>query len=118
MKTNKILSILIISISLICIATNVFAAIGINTIVSNKNLGDADTKMSTIGSVILTGITNVGMILSVVIIAVLGVKYMMGSAEERADYKKSMVPYLVGSVLVFGASTIAKLAMSIGKSML
>jgi hypothetical protein len=32
---------------------------------------------------------------------------MMGSAEEKADYKKSMIPYLVGAVLVFAASTIA-----------
>ena len=32
---------------------------------------------------------------------------MMGSAEEKAEYKKTMIPYLVGAILVFAASTIA-----------
>ena len=44
-----------------------------------------------------------------VVIAVLGVKYMMGSLEEKAEYKKSMIPLIVGIVVVMSASTIAKL---------
>ena len=34
---------------------------------------------------------------------ILGIKYMLGSVEEKASYKKSMMPYLIGSVLIFGA---------------
>ena len=32
---------------------------------------------------------------------------MMGSASEKAEYKKTMIPYLVGAILIFAASTIA-----------
>ena len=32
---------------------------------------------------------------------------MMGSAEEKAEYKKSMLPYLIGALILFAASTIA-----------
>ena len=32
---------------------------------------------------------------------------MMGSAEEKAEYKKTLVPYVIGAGLVFAASTIA-----------
>ena len=32
---------------------------------------------------------------------------MMGSAEEKAEYKKVLIPYLLGAVLVFGASVFA-----------
>ena len=32
---------------------------------------------------------------------------MIGSAEEKADYKKTMMPYIIGAVLRFGATTIA-----------
>ena len=48
-----------------------------------------------------------GQIVSVVrTVGVLGIKYMVGSAEEKADYKKSMIPYLVGAVLIFAASAV------------
>ena len=32
---------------------------------------------------------------------------MMGSAEEKAEYKKTLLPYVIGAALVFAASTIA-----------
>ncbi|MCI8621854.1 MAG: hypothetical protein HFJ50_09445 [Clostridia bacterium] len=34
---------------------------------------------------------------------ILGIKYMMGSLEQRATYKKSMLPLLIGAVLLFSA---------------
>ena len=50
----------------------------------------------------------VGVILSVVMLTVIGIKYLMGSAEEKADYKKSLMPYVVGAALVFTASIFAQ----------
>ena len=50
-------------------------------------------KVNTIVSVIET----VGVISSVIILIVIGIKYMLGSVEERADYKKTMIPYLIGA---------------------
>ena len=32
---------------------------------------------------------------------------MMGSLEEKAEYKKSMIPLIVGIIVVMGATTIA-----------
>ena len=40
---------------------------------------------------------------------------MIGSADERAEYKKSMMPYLIGALLVFGASGIAKAIVQIAQ---
>ena len=34
---------------------------------------------------------------------------MVGSAEERAQYKKTFLPYLVGAVLIFGAANLAQI---------
>lgn len=51
-------------------------------------------------------IVTVGVVISVVTLAILGIKYMIGSVEERAEYKKSMLPYLIGSILLFAASTV------------
>ena len=53
-------------------------------------------------SIIVTAIRTIGATISVVVLLVLGIKYMMGSVEERADYKKSMIPYVVGTFIFFG----------------
>ena len=34
----------------------------------------------------------------------IGIKYMLGSAEERAEYKKTMLPYFVGAILIFATT--------------
>lgn len=46
---------------------------------------------------------------------IIGIKYITGSIEEKANYKKSMVPYVIGCILLFGASTIAPYIMEIFK---
>ena len=33
---------------------------------------------------------------------------MMGSAEEKAEYKKSMMPYVIGAALIFASSALAQ----------
>ena len=67
-------------------------------------------------SIVLTVITNIGMVLAVLMSAILGIKYMLGSVEEKADYKKDMIPYLVGSFLLFGICTIVKVLQQFGES--
>lgn len=58
---------------------------------------------------VLGAITTVGVIVSVVIILILGIKYMVGSVDEKAEYKKSMIPYLIGAALLFSASTVVSI---------
>ena len=41
---------------------------------------------------------------------------MIGSASEKAEYKKTMIPYLVGAVLVFGAGAIAKVVVGVAST--
>lgn len=74
------------------------------------------TKFTTKAGKILSVITNIGILLSVIIPAVLGIKYMIGSVDEKAEYKKDMVPYLVGAFLLFGISTVVKILQAIGNS--
>ena len=63
--------------------------------------------VQTFGQNIMGVIQVLGVVIAVVVLMVLGIKYMMGSAEEKAEYKKTMIPYLVGAILIFAASTIA-----------
>jgi len=67
------------------------------------------SELQSAGNKIIGIIQVVGMLTAVIILMVLGIKYMMGSAEEKASYKKTMMPYLVGAVLLFAASGLAEI---------
>lgn len=64
-------------------------------------------EITSLGQNIVGVLQTVGIVLSVIVLIVLGIKYMMGSAEEKAEYKKSMIPYIVGAALIFAASIFA-----------
>lgn len=59
-----------------------------------------------IGNVILGLIRTTGTFIAVGGLMILGIKYMVGSIEERANYKKTMMPFVVGAVLLFAAVNI------------
>ena len=84
---------------------------------SNANAQNADELMK-IGNSIIGFLQIIGTILSVLVLIVLGIKYMIGSAEERAQYKKSMMPYLVGAVMVFAITNILGIIVNISKNLL
>lgn len=119
-KTIKIISALLIAILLVatigqvCLATD-YA--GIINDIDKKGEGQADNigGLKDVAGNIIKLIRNVAAIAAVVIISILGIKYMIGSTEERADYKKSFIPLIVGIVIVLAAASIASLVFSMGK---
>ena len=62
---------------------------------------------------IVSGLTFVGMILSVIMVMILGIKYMVGSIEQKAEYKKTMFPMLIGMILIFSTSAIVSIIFNI-----
>lgn len=119
-KTMKILSIVLMAVMLVAsISTISMATSGINakdiagSLTGTKS--DAQGQVTDIGNQIIGILTTVGVVVAVVVLLILGIKYMMGSASEKAEYKKTMIPYLVGAILIFGASAITKVVVSIGQ---
>ncbi|MCI9110720.1 MAG: hypothetical protein HFH47_02775, partial [Bacilli bacterium] len=41
------------------------------------------------------------------------IKYMVGSVEEKASYKKSMMPYVLGAVMVFAITNLLGIIVNI-----
>lgn len=72
-----------------------------------KGTDPTSTDIQDLGNKVIGILQTVGIVLSVVILIILGIKYMMGSAEEKAEYKKTMIPYLMGAAFIFLAPTIA-----------
>ena len=76
---------------------------------------NAQNDVTKIGNQLIGIITTVGVVVAVIILLVLGIKYMMGSASEKSEYKKTMIPYLVGAILIFGASAITKVVVGLAQ---
>lgn len=115
-KTVKIITILLLAIMMINFLTNIVMAADEallqpgNLTASAVNTGDLQ---STAGRV-MGFIRNIAVIASVIILMVLGVKFMLGSVEEKAEYKKSFMPLIIGIIVVLSAVQIATMIFNIG----
>lgn len=106
-KANKIIVVALIILVIVALGVASFATeLKPQDFTDGKVSPDAQAGIKSLGGQIVAVVRTVGVLVAVVILLVLGIKYMVGSAEEKADYKKSMIPYLVGAVLIFAASTI------------
>lgn len=59
---------------------------------------------------------EVGVAIAVIIGLIIGIKFMLGSVEEKAEIKKLLWPYAIGCFVVFGAFGIWKIALEIMQS--
>ena len=57
----------------------------------------------------------VGICIAVIVGAILGIQFMAGSVEQKAKVKDSLIPFVVGCVIIFGAFGIWKLIITILK---
>ncbi len=55
---------------------------------------------------VLGMLQNIGIVVSVISIMILGIKYMIGSVDEKAEYKKTMFPIVIGIILITSIITI------------
>ena len=114
-KTVKIVATLLLAVMLCMMGTQVFALTDTSESVEQGGLIDpgkltgtqtAGTDITGVGNKIIGIIQAVGSVIAVIVLLILGIKYMMGSAEEKAEYKKTMLPYLIGAVILLLASNI------------
>lgn len=116
-KTMKIITILLLISTIVMVTMPVFAD-GPKTLIDDINTKgqvDSDNSGALVAAAgkVVSLIRTFAVIAGVVIIVFLGVKFMMGSVEEKAEYKKSFIPLIVGIVVVMAASQIATMLFGI-----
>lgn len=106
MKKTIFMFVCILIMSLFIGVINVYAT-DVNGIIESMN---GTSKIATDGNGIRTTLNNIiGLIqiagtgISVVMVTMLGIKYILASPSEKADVKKQVAPMLIGCVLLFGA---------------
>ena len=113
-KVIKILSLLII---LILISANFAFAedptdltkfVNVTTSVAN----DAGSMFKAVLNIIQV----IGISVAVIMLMVLAIKYMVSSVADRAEIKKHAVVYVVGAILMFGASGIVEIIKVFSKN--
>lgn len=57
----------------------------------------------------------IGTIVSVGALMIIGIRFMLGSAEEKAEYKERIYPYIIGAVLLFAASNFVDIIYELSK---
>ena len=71
------------------------------------------TKLQNIANDIISPLRFIGTIVSVIALMIIGVKYMLGSVEEKAEYKKTMKPYIIGAFMLFGITNLLGILVSV-----
>lgn len=72
---------------------------------------DNDTKK--IINEIYSILFPLGIVITVIVGGVLGIKFMAASAEDKAKVKESMIPYVVGCMVIYGAFGIWRICIQI-----
>ena len=114
-KTLKIFAIIAMTMVMLCTGTQmVFADTDTGSIVDSINTQitadpNAASELTEIAGKVIGLIQIASAVVAVILIAVFGFKFILGSANEKADYQKSFIPLIVGVVVVFAATSIAKL---------
>lgn len=117
-KSIKVISTLLLTIMLVASIAGTVLAVDPNTVLNGLNgNGNVQTNdVTKVGNNIVTIIQVVGIVIAVIVLLVIGIKYMMGSASEKAEYKKTMIPYIVGAVLIFAGTSLVRVIYSLSTS--
>lgn len=114
------------SLSVLLIAACLFFAVAqpvsadkpvVDDVITGVETGTAtpvNPAINNVTNTVISWIWYFSIIAAVIVIMVIGLKFIIGSTQEKAEYKKSLIPLVVGALLVVFATTIVKILFSQG----
>lgn len=110
---KKVLFTILIVLLIAFISTTVFAD-EITSAMQGVN-GSGNEQILLSGRKILGIVQAIGLSVAVIMIVVIAIRFMMESAEGKAEIKKNLMPYIIGAVLLFATSLLPSIAYMIGE---
>lgn len=111
---KKLVKIFIVFLNLIILATifsNIILAASVSDFSGKSDmLGNANKSVVNILGTILEIVRIIGAAVALSMLMIIGVRYLLASAGDRADIKKYAMNYVIGAVILFGASGLLGLA--------
>ena len=115
-KTLKVLSIVILTVAMLFMVAQPvsFAANrDANSVISMTDGGNQmSNEVGNVAATVINWIWGISIIIAIIVVMVIGIKFIIGGTQEKAEYKKSLLPVVVGVVLVVFATTIVKFLFS------
>ena len=100
-----ILIVLVLNLLMSSLSYGVFTDANIDSM--KGTTGDTLKPIQDTMNIALKIVSIIGSGISIIALMLLGIKYMMGSVEEKAEYKQTMIYYIIGAILVFAISNIS-----------
>lgn len=57
-------------------------------------------------SIVLGAVRNIGIITAVISLMIIGIKYILGSIEEKSKYKETLLPWVIGCIILAMGTTL------------
>jgi hypothetical protein len=122
----KKVSIILVCITLIFIAFSNFSVFGENSnfdvskfeAVDKSSAGAAATSVSNMSGSVLAIVRIVAVGIGLIMLTVLGMKYLLAAPGDRAEIKGSAFRYVLGALIMFGAAEIFALIESFTRTTL
>ena len=83
---------------------------------TETNVGLGEDSIIDMSNILYNILLVTGIIIAVIWGLIIAIKFITGSVEEKAEVKKTLVPYVAGCVVLFGAFTIWKIVVTILQS--
>lgn len=121
MKTvYKVFAILMIAVSMfvimpdnMCLADATSAIVKVEGESKNENATKAAEGLAPVIGKLLGFLQVASGIVAVLMIAIVGFNYIISTPEVKDEMKKKMLPIIIGIVLVFGATSVAKFLIGV-----
>lgn len=116
-KFNKIFLIIII----VFVVINIINVSNVKAMIDTKDYEPTklteNDEVSTMAGNIIGGFQAIGNIVSILALVLIGIKYMLGSTEEKAEYKQTMIYYIIGAILVFAITNISSIIYNFAQNL-
>lgn len=101
-KLFNIFLVVIMALTIVIMLDNVVFASDLTQIAQQTQIGESlKTEAAPVGNRVIKVMKIIGMIAAVMVLMLVGIKFMVGSVEEKAEYKQTAIIYIVGAILLF-----------------
>lgn len=110
----KLICLLLLAVCIFSVTNNVMASSqAVKDMFPGSSNSTGTEPAKQILSAVLNVVRNVGAAVAVVTLMVIGAKYIVASAGDRADIKKYAVNYVIGAIILLGATGILSVIKTI-----
>ena len=127
MKKNIFYKIIFLIITLVCIIftlTTYTYASSISDIFTgaddfiqagdkDQNITIEDSNLQDMSNLLYNTLLIIAIVVAVIVGLIIGIQFMTGSVEQKAKIKETLIPYIAGCIVIFGAFGIWKLVVGI-----